>query len=186
MSLHSLSSPLSNILATLPSTLQKQIGAGERYKLPARCFIQRPLDTGTFILPLKQSFIRDARLMPGTRCMLALLAGWAGQGRALELTEGTIADQIGRSVRQVYRYLQDAAREGYLRYSYTKNRLGMITGLKIWLSFDLIRGGRSTNLKKPENPVQTPASDNNKNYIYNNYKDPELDKKLDQLRSLIE
>jgi len=97
-----LSSPLINILGQMPETLQHSIGQGTG--LPQRCFKKRPEDNGTFVLPLKQSFIKDARLMPGTRCMLAMLAGWAGQGAPLELTESTIAKHLGRSIRQVYRY----------------------------------------------------------------------------------
>ena len=119
--------------------------------LPRRYFLERPEDNGAYVLPLRQSFVRDARLMPGTRTMLALLTGWAGTGRPLETTEGTIGEHLCRSVRQVFRYLQDAAREGYLRYAYTKNRLGMITGLKIYLSFSLLR----PELKRK--PHQTPA-----------------------------
>lgn len=180
-----ISSPLLHVLAKMPSDLQAQLGQGAA--LPQRCFKQRPEDNGTFILPLKQSFMKDARLMPGTRCMLALLAGWAGRGGALELTEGTIGNHLGRSVRQVYRYLKDAAREGYLRYGYTKNRLGMITGLRVWLTFDLIRSMKDT---KPSggrgNPARTHRSDTNKTHIYTEGKDPELDKRLDRLRSCIE
>lgn len=128
--------------------------------------------------------------MPGTRCMLAMLVGWAGQGAPLELTENTIAKHIGRSVRQVYRYLQDAVREGYLRYYHTKNRMGMITGIKIWLTFDLIRSIKSKpapklskNLRKSE---QTQRSEINKTDIYTKKKDPELDEKLERLRLLID
>lgn len=169
----------------MPENLQSSLGQGGA--LPRRYFYQRPEDNGTFILPLKQSFIKDARLMPGTRCMLALLAGWAGQGGVLEITEGTIGKHIGRSIRQVYRYLKDASREGYLRYGYTKNRLGMITGLRIWLTFDLIRSLK--NNEKPKNTrkqARTQRSETNKTYIYNRKKDPELEKKLDRLRYLIE
>jgi len=49
--------------------------------VPRRYFFQRPEDKGSYVLPLRQSFIKDARLMPGTRIMLALLVGWAGTGR---------------------------------------------------------------------------------------------------------
>ncbi len=58
--------------------------------LPSRYFWERPTDNGSYVLPVKQSFVRDARLMPGTRIMLTLLTGWAGTGRPLETTEGTI------------------------------------------------------------------------------------------------
>lgn len=196
MSIHVLSGTAMRMIAFMPEDLQRQAGQGSG--LPQRYFKQRPEDTGTFILPLKQSFMKDARLMPGTRCMLALLAGWAGQGRALELTEGTIAKHIGRSVRQVYRYLKDAGREGYLRYCYTKNRIGMITGLKIWLSFDLIRSVKTRPADKVSgkfsgklqgnrrNSDQTLMSDINNNYKYIGKKDAEIEKKLQRLQKLIE
>jgi hypothetical protein len=130
--------------------------------LPRRFFWERPADNGTYVLPMKQSFIKDARLMPGTRIMLALLTGWAGRGEPLQTTEGTIAKHLRRSVRQTYRYIQDAAREGYLRYAYTKNRVGLITGLKIYLSFPLLR----PNLKrkpcpKPAKQARTLMADTN-------------------------
>lgn len=169
----------------MPSELQQQIGAGQGEYLPARCFLQRPVDTGTFILPLKQSFIKDARLMPGTRIMLALLAGWAGQGGALELTKGTIAKHIGRSTRQIFRYVQDAAREGYLRYSYTKNRLGMITGMKVWLSFTFLQADTKKMPKKPENPAVTHPSSINKNHKYIEKKDKILEINLERLRCVL-
>src|SRR4029077_6445095 len=101
-------------------------------------------------------------LMPGTRIMLALLTGWAGKGGPLQLTERTIAKHLRRSVRQVFRYLQDAAREGYLRYAYTKNRMGMRTGLKIYLSFLLLRPRPAAKTQgKLINSARTLASDTN-------------------------
>ena len=183
-----LASPLSNILRACPSSLQAELGQGS--ELPQRYFKQRPHDNGMFILPLKQSFMTDPRLMPGTRCMLAMLVGWAGQGAPLELTESTIAKHIGRSVRQVYRYLQDAVREGYLRYFHTKNRMGMITGIKVWLTFDLIRSIKSkTKQKSPRNGRKldrTQKSEINKTNIYTVKKDRELEDRLERLRSLID
>jgi len=129
---------------------------------PRRTFLTAPPDNGTYVLPLRQSFIKDARLMPGTRVMLALLTGWAGQGGPLQLTEGTIAKHLGRSVRQVFRYLQDAMRAGYLRYAYTKNRLGMITGLKVYLSFPLLRPDLKRKPRSnPMKPARTLLADTN-------------------------
>src|SRR4029077_7364588 len=104
-------------------------------------------------------------LMPGTRIMLALLTGWAGKGGTLPLTERAIAKHLQRSVRQVFRYLQDAAREGYLRYAYTKSRMGMITGLKIYLSFPLLRP-RPKPQGKIINSARTHPSDTNEKHIY--------------------
>jgi hypothetical protein len=100
--------------------------------------------------------------MPGTRCFLALLTGWAGTGRPLEVTEDDDS-QTSAPVRAPDLPLSGGrAARGYLRYAYTKNRMGMITGLKIYLNFWLLR----PNLKrkpriKPENPARTPASDTN-------------------------
>lgn len=183
-----LSSSLINLMGQMPNALQQTMGQGT--DLPQRYFKQRPVDNGTFVLPLKQSFIKDARLMPGTRCMLAMLAGWAGQGAPLELTENTIAKHLGRSIRQVYRYLKDAVREGYLRYYYTKSRMGMITGIKVWLTFDLIRSLKPKKQTNPDKnrriPARTQTSDINKTYIYKDKKDPELEQKLERLRSFID
>ena len=73
--------------------------------------------------------------------MLSLIAGWAGTRTpaVIETTQGILGKHLGRSTRQIYRYLQDAMEEGYLLYSYTSNRLGYITGIKIWLNFSAIR-----------------------------------------------
>lgn len=151
--------------------------------MPRRCFLERPEDNGAYVLPIKQSFVKDARLMPGTRIMLALLTGWAGKGGPLQLTERTIAKHLQRSVRQVFRYLQDAAREGYLRYAYTKNRIGMITGLKIYLSFPLLRPRPSS---KPQgkliNSARTLASDTNEKQKYTPYQDPQIAASLERFR----
>jgi hypothetical protein len=155
--------------------------------LPRRFFLERPADNGAYVLPIRQSFVKDARLMPGTRVMLALLTGWAGRGEPLQTTQGTIAKHLRRSVRQIFRYLKDAAREGYLTYAYTKNRLGMITGLKIYLSFRLLR----PNLKrkpraKPAIPARTHMADTN-TLIKDSYLiDHELGARLDGLWKAIQ
>ena len=47
--------------------------------------------------------------MPGTLRMLALLAGWAGHGAPLDTNLSVIGKHLGRSARQVQRYLKDAA-----------------------------------------------------------------------------
>ena len=47
---------------------------------PRRKSLSAPLDNNTFIQPIKQCFVRNPRLMPMTRIMLTLLAGWAGKG----------------------------------------------------------------------------------------------------------
>jgi hypothetical protein len=155
--------------------------------LPRRYFWERSKDNGSYVLPIRQSFVRDARMMPGTRIMLTLLTGWAGRGEPLLTTEGTIAKHLRRSVRQVYRYLQDAVREGYLRYAYTKDRMGMITGLKIYLSFALLRPDLKQKPRaKPAIPGRTLMADTN-TLIKDSYlSDPELGAALDRLRQAIE
>ncbi|MCG8491688.1 MAG: helix-turn-helix domain-containing protein [Sneathiellales bacterium] len=167
---------LSSLRSNLPGEVQATLGEGS--DLPKRCFIQRPFDNGAFILPIKQSFMKDARLMPGTRCMLALLVGWAGKGRGLELTQARIAKHIGRSVRQVYRYLKDAADNGYLTYNYTKTRIGMITGIKIFLNFSILRANKEKDTQTPEIPARTQKANTNKNSILNNNYDPEIEARL--------
>jgi len=62
-----------------------------------------------------------------------------------------------------------------LRYAYTKNRLGMITGLQIYLSFDLLRPTLKKRRPKPVKPDRTQASDTNTLIKDSSYKDPELD-----------
>ena len=100
---------LKNLMATLSTD-----NVGQGAYQPKRYFYEPLPDKGSFILPMKQSVMKDARLMPGTRCMIALLSGWAGKGKDLRTTKSIIAKHLGRSVRQVYRYLKDAARAGYL------------------------------------------------------------------------
>ncbi|UUO04999.1 hypothetical protein M4951_16595 [Blastopirellula sp. J2-11] len=106
---------------------------------PQRKSLACPSDRGTFIRPLKQCFIRNPRLMPMTRLALSLLAGWAGHGGLIQTTIGIIARHLRRSRRQVFRYLRDAAEEGYLYYSKTKDRIGRYTGISIRLNFSAIR-----------------------------------------------
>jgi hypothetical protein len=150
---------------------------------PKRKSLIRPLDNGTFVLPLKQSFIKDARIMPGTARMLALLTGWIGNQErpVIETTKGILARHLQRGSRQIYRYLQDAMEEGYLLYSLTKNRLGMITGIKIWLNSLAIR--KKTTFKKQKNagkPARTLKSDTNEKLYIKKEEDPDLWKILDR------
>ena len=100
---------------------------------PRRKRLMRPASSGKFVLPLRQSLIMDARLMPGTLRMLALLAGWAGHGAPLDTNLSVIGKHLGRSARQVQRYLKDAAEEGYLYVRQRVNRLGYVIGLRIHL-----------------------------------------------------
>lgn len=156
-------------------------------KQPRRKTLTRIQDNGTFVLPLKQSFIKDSRIMPGTMRMLALLAGWSGrQDKAIiETTQGILGKHLGRSVRQIYRYLQDAMEEGYLLYSCTKNRWGYITGVKIWLNSLAIR--RRATKKKAEfrrNQDRTFESDTNEKYKLIERKDERLWEQLERFAKI--
>ncbi len=154
---------------------------------PRRKTLTRIPDNGTFVLPLKQSFIKDVRIMPGTMRMLALLAGWSGrQDKAvIETTQGILGKHLGRSVRQIYRYLKDAMEEGYLLYSYTKNRWGYITGIKIWLNSLAIR--RRPTQKKARirrNQDRTFESDTNEKYKLIERKDDRLWEQLERFSKI--
>lgn len=128
-----------------------------------------PEDNGAFILPMKQCFMKNRRIMDSTARMVSLLAGWAGQGTAIETTQGIIARHIGKSVRQVQRMLLDAWREGYLTYSYTKDRIGLITGIKIFLKFPRILKEKTAVGRRKQ--ATTFVSDTNRNIYISNNKD---------------
>lgn len=98
---------------------------------PRRKHLPPPIDRGLFVKPIKQSFIRNPRLSPMTRVMLTLLAGWSGHGGPIETTLGILGRHLGRSSRQVQRYLRDAIEEGFVKLSYTKDRIGRITGIRL-------------------------------------------------------
>lgn len=119
---------------------------------PTRKSLACPPDRGTFVKPLKQSFVRNPRLMPMTRIMLTLLAGWAGHGDSIKTTIGIIAKHLGKSRRQLFRYLKDAAEEGYLYWTKTKDRIGRYTGICVRLNFGAIRyeKARRTKDAKPK------------------------------------
>lgn len=170
---------LSNTLRSMPMVAPPIFNPDQ----PRRKTLTRIQDNGTFVLPLKQSFIKDARIMPGTMRMLALLAGWTGrQDKAVvETTQGILGKHLGRSVRQIYRYLQDAMEEGYLLYSYTKNRMGYITGIKVWLNSLAIR--RQATPKKAKirrNQDRTFESDTNDKYKLIDKKDDKLWERLER------
>ncbi|MCP5006731.1 MAG: hypothetical protein GY941_22720 [Planctomycetes bacterium] len=153
--------------------------AGERnfgYVPPSRAKAIEPVDNGTFILPMKQCFMKNRRIMDSTARMVSLLAGWAGQGIAIDTTQGIIAKHIGKSVRQVRRMLLDAWREGYLTYSYTKNRIGLITGIKVFLRFTRIL--KEKTVKTRRNPVRPLTSDTNRNIYINKRNDSEVGDRL--------
>lgn len=136
-------------LKTLPYYVPSSFG-DELNREPVRKQLIRPESGFAFIAPIKQSLMKDARLMPGTRCMIALLAGWGGNGRAIDTTLGAIGKQLGRSARQVQRYLRDAAEEGYIYFRQITDRMGYIIGLRISLNRSAIYAQK----KKPGRNAQ--------------------------------
>lgn len=151
-----------------------------KYK-PKRKSLEAPIDDGTFIKPLKQSFIRNPKLMPMTRMMLSLLSGWNGAGQgSVKTTTGTIARHLSRSNRMVFNYLQDAMEQGYLSYSKIKDRMGYYIGIKIYLNFGAIRKEfkKRENTKKGQNFAENRdrkyTSEIKNNLILDSYKDKEL------------
>lgn len=153
-----------------------------------------PEDRGLFIKPIKTAFVQNARLSPGSRLCLLLLTGWAGQETTISTTMCTIGRHLGRSRRQVFRYLKDLMEEGYLLYSKKKDRLGYITGIKIWVNFGAVRHKyrNHINRKKEEfsqhkrakterNQDVTYTSQINPKYFLNTPRDEILDHKLTRL-----
>ncbi len=106
---------------------------------PLRKSMIAPTDNGSFVKPIKQSFIRNPRLSPMTRVLLTLLSGWSGSGEPITTTTGILGKHTTRSRRTVFSLLKDAVEEGYLTYVRTKCRLGKYTGIKIYLNFTAIR-----------------------------------------------
>lgn len=138
---------------------------------PRRKSMIAPPDNNTFVKPIKQSFVKNPRMMPMTRMMLTLLAGWAGQGGSIDTTTGIIGKHLSRCRRMVFKYLQDAVEEGYLTYSRRKDRIGRYIGIKIRINFSAIH---FTKLKKPKTAAKTAekldvnySSDTNDKYIFN-------------------
>lgn len=151
---------------------------------------QKPLAecNNSFVKPIKQSFVRNARLMPMTRCMVLLLVGWSGHEQAIETTIGTIAKKLGRSTRQVHRYLRDAIEEGYLFYSRTKDRQGYYTGVKIFLNFGALKPLKTSKKldKTAEIQDMTQESDTNIKDKYKRAKTPPENQFLERLERIAE
>ncbi|MEL7118240.1 MAG: hypothetical protein AAFO07_02330 [Bacteroidota bacterium] len=159
------------VLSVLPYSL-KTTGSIKRKSLKV------PLDDNSFIKPIKQSFVKNPRLMPMTRIFLTLIAGWAGKGTSIKTTVGVIAKHLNRSRRQVFRYLKDAVEEGYLTYNKRKGRDGLYVGIQIWLNFGAIRFTRfqKNEVNKPKTPYKpevTYKADINTKQINNKKKTPE-------------
>jgi hypothetical protein len=144
---------------------------------PRRKSMIAPPDNNTFVKPIKQSFVKNPRMMPMTKMMLSLLAGWAGQGGCIDTTTGVIGKHLSRSRRMVFKYLKDAQEEGLLNYTRRKDRIGRYIGIKIWINFSAIL---FTKLKKPKTTEKTTeklevnySTDTNSN-IYLNKKEDDL------------
>ncbi len=142
-----------------------------------------PEEKGAFIQPLKASFMANPRLMPCSRIMIAMLAGWAGKGTSIKTTVGAIGRNLNRCARQVHRYLKDAQEEGYLVYSRTKDRMGYYTGIQIYLNFGTIRHfyKRRSGDNKPQsrrNGALTPMSDTKYNYLLKDQVDEDITTRL--------
>ncbi len=175
---------LSHTLRTLPTVAPPVLADGQ----PRRKALDRPVDAGLFVLPLKQSFIKDARIMPGAMRLLALLSGWAGtHNNPIETTQGVLAKHLSRSVRQVYRYLQDAMEEGYLLYRRTTNRMGLVTGVRVWLNLAALRKQKGDERKRCERRhrpktrktlARTLRSDTNGKQIYRDPGEQRFQEKL--------
>jgi hypothetical protein len=166
--------------------LQPYTPASASRDAPRRRSLACPEDRGLFVRPIKQSFVRNARLMPGTRIALTLLAGWAGQGGPIETTTSILARHLGRSRRQAFRYLQDAAGEGYLRYAKTKDRIGRYTGIRIWLNFKAIchqRRSRDKHIhpKSPDSLAVTLTTETKPTDSYFLKGDPEFDRRIAEI-----
>lgn len=163
-----------------------QFITGQGGNIPQRRAVAfEPQDDGRFILPMKQSFMMNGRLMPSTKCMLALLAGFTGHGQSIRITQGRLAKHVGKSVRQVQRMLKDAVREGYLTYNYTKDRMGYITGIQIFLKTARIFKKKTPPAQQNKATTYT-AHTNRNNYINKGNKAPNdagIAKRLESLAS---
>lgn len=95
--------------------------------------------SNAFIKSPRQDLVKDCSLSTGARLLVLLLTGWSGTGQAIETTRGIVGRHLGRSARTISRYLQQAQEAGYLTIAYTKDLIGYITGLKIYLNFSRIK-----------------------------------------------
>ncbi len=145
------------------------------------------LANNAFVKPVRQSFVTNPRMMPQTRCMILMLMGWAGQEQSIETTIGIIAKKIGRSKRQVDRYLKDAIEEGYLFYSRTKDRIGYYTGIKIHLNFMALKPRETAKRKRvnQETRDMTLESDTNNKSLYKREKTDKEQQYLDKIDDIL-
>lgn len=145
--------------------------------------------SNAFVRPIKQDMIKNDALKPMTRLMLALLTGWDGAERGtIETTAGIIAKHLGRSVRQVYRLLDDARAAGYIATTKTADRIGYITGLRIRLTYSLIKPPRieKTRPKNGGFKAMTQTADTNTKRIKIKAESPQEKAYLDKLELILQ
>lgn len=150
---------------------------------PKRKQLEAPQDDGTFILPMKQSFMKNPRLGHGVKIMLSILLGLGGNECVIKITTGTLGSMMNRSRRTIYSYIQEGVSEGYLTYSKLKSKIGYYIGLKIYLNYKAIRKSKPIK-KEVKQPTTLPktaetsdvqfSSEINRNININNQKDKEL------------
>lgn len=184
--------PLSFAMSSLPYYVPPNLDELARTG-PKRKSCERPPSGWKFILPLRQSLMMDSRIAPGTTRMIALLAGWSGGGRPVDTTLGIIGKHLGRSSRQVQRYLRDAAEEGYLYFRKVTNRMGYVIGLRIVLCKAAIfskskkqaspRSDKSLGGVSRRNQATTQESDTNKNILINTLSPDPFERRLIQICS---
>jgi len=168
--------------------LRLMAGTSPTPDAPRRKSLPVTAPSAAFIKPMRQSVMRNPRLSPGTRCMLAMLMGWAGQEQALETTIGIIARHLGRSRSQVQRYLKDAIEEGYLFYSRTKDRIGYYTGIKVHLNFAALRPRYKKKMRPQPKQLRDVSypTDTNSKYIYKRDNTDDEQSYMDSLQVILD
>ena len=132
---------------------------------PKRFYKQPPPINGAYTPTLKQDFLRNPRMSSGVKVMLSLLVGLDAQEKNDITTIGAISKYIGVSYSTAQRYLKEAVELGYLFYSRTKCRMGLYTGIKLYLSFSYIK-----HKYDPKNGRNSARSDMNDTKVNSNIK----------------
>jgi len=152
---------------------------------PKRKSLELEQGNNAFIKSVKQDFVRNPRMMSGTKMMILMLVGWSGQEQAIETTRGIIGKKIGKSASQVSRYLKDAIEEGYLVYAYTKDRIGYITGIKIYLNFSSIRAIYKKKKKTASSRALPSMANTNSKNIYKRKNSAPEQAYMDKLEAIL-
>ncbi len=159
-------------MKTLAALIENQLYTENIYK-----------PTNAFIKPIKQNLVKDNSILQGSRLLVMLLTGWSGQEQAIETTQGILANHIGRSTRTIQRYLKELSNIGYLSYCCTKDRIGYITGIKIYLNFNRIkpRLKRKVRPKTAATRAATRMSDTNQKTIIKRKEEQQFIDKITQI-----